>query len=100
MRSGCSPRSGFARPATRSKARSAASGLEKTYVELRNTAGRAEPTDKRGSNPRVSTFVEDRKPGFSSAITLQCNSGLTCYYEQQRTPLRKWARLSTLVHQA
>jgi hypothetical protein len=39
---------------------SAASGLAKAYVELRKTAGRAEPKDKLGSNPRVSTAVRGR----------------------------------------
>jgi hypothetical protein len=38
-------------------ARSAASGLENTYVEERKTAGRAEPTESRGSKPRVRTAV-------------------------------------------
>src|SRR5690348_17061927 len=43
-----------------SKARSAASGLENTSVELRKTAGRAEPTERLGSKPRVRTSVSGR----------------------------------------
>jgi hypothetical protein len=43
-----------------SNARSAASGLEKTYVELRKTAGRADPTERLGSKPSVSTAVDGR----------------------------------------
>src|SRR5271170_2448788 len=47
----------LARPEEISKARSAASGVGNTYVELRNTAGRAEPTDRVGSKPCVRTLV-------------------------------------------
>src|ERR1700677_4162157 len=50
----------WARPEEISKARSAASGVGKTYVELRNTAGRAEPTDRVGSKPCVRTLVVRR----------------------------------------
>src|ERR1700691_1020761 len=46
-----------ARPEEMSKARSAASGVGKTYVELRKTAGRADPTDRLGSKPCGSTLV-------------------------------------------
>src|SRR5271154_67980 len=60
MRSVPSPSEICARPEEMSKARSAASGVGKTYVELRNTAGRAEPTDRLGSKPCVSTLVVGR----------------------------------------
>src|SRR4051812_31459291 len=60
MRSTLSPAAGLERPSAIAKARSAASGLEKTYVDERKTAGRAEPTDRRGSKPRVSTAVGGR----------------------------------------
>src|ERR1700689_104808 len=50
----------WARPEEISKARSAASGVGNTYVELRNTAGRAEPTDRLGSKPCVRTLVVGR----------------------------------------
>ena len=60
MRSTLSPAAGLERPSAIANARSAASGLEKTYVDERKTAGRAEPTDKRGSKPRVSTAVGGR----------------------------------------
>src|SRR5579862_6607693 len=43
-----------------SNACSAASGLWNAYVELRNTAGRADPTDSVGSNPCVRTLVVGR----------------------------------------
>lgn len=49
MRSTFSSAPGRALPSAISKARAAASGEENTYVEERNTAGRAEPTDSRGS---------------------------------------------------
>src|SRR5580692_253245 len=58
-----------------SKARSAVSGLEKTYVELRNTAGRAEPTERLGSNPRVRTSVDERRSGLISGIILSVALG-------------------------
>src|SRR6516225_2252136 len=52
------------------KARSAASGLANTYVELRNTAGRADPTDRLGSKPRVSTAVRGcRAPPCGSSCS-------------------------------
>src|SRR5207237_4869922 len=68
-----SPSFNPARPPMMSKARSAASGLEKTYVELRKTAGRAEPTERLGSKPSVRTAVDGRtesgKPGRCDIIT-------------------------------
>src|SRR5581483_7484310 len=55
------------RPAVMENARSAASGLANTYVELRNTAGRAEPNDRLGSKPRVSTAVRGRNSPWESS---------------------------------
>src|SRR5215467_411156 len=60
MRSTLSPGSGCVVPRATLNARSAASGLLKTNVEERNTAGLAEPTDSRGSKPRVRTAVGGR----------------------------------------
>src|SRR5579872_1816330 len=47
------------------KACSAASGLANTYVELRKTAGRAEPNERLGSKPRVRTAVRGRTSSCS-----------------------------------
>src|SRR5882724_1538441 len=60
MRSTLSPSAGLDLPSAIANARSAASGLENTYVDERNTAGRADPTESRGSKPRVSTAVGGR----------------------------------------
>ena len=48
-------------PVATANARSAASGLENTNVDERRwTAGRADPTDNAGSNPRVRRAVRGR----------------------------------------
>ena len=60
MSSTSSPSRGRILPNATAKARSADSGLETTYVDERKTAGRAEPTDRRGSKPRVRTAVAGR----------------------------------------
>src|SRR5437870_2615869 len=70
MRSTLSSGSGFIRPAAIPNARSAASGLEKTNVDDRKTAGLAEPTDSRGSNPRVRTAVSARTSGCCGSCIL------------------------------
>src|SRR5215469_7679577 len=75
-----------------SNARSAASGLENTYVELRNTAGRADPTDKVGSNPRVRIFVV----GLSSFALRSISSGITHLFASSRETSTRAVRAAAI----
>src|SRR5215469_13399592 len=76
-----------------SNARSAASGLENTYVELRNTAGRADPTDKLGSNPRVRIFVVALSPFALRSLS----SGITHLFASSREKSRRAVR-APIIH--
>src|SRR5882724_10613718 len=90
MRSTLSPSAGLDLPSAIANARSAASGLENTYVDERNTAGRADPTESRGSKPRVSTAVGGRtKYGILSlAMVKPLVSNLPCNERDETTGRR------------